>query len=115
MPKKYHANKGKKESHSNQDGESGKTGEYWQQGRKNRSGGANENWKQGPKNGSGNANGNPNQFPDMGSLTKGGCLPTLGARIKNAFRRSTSGGCLLQLSILLMPLLAVGAILFIAL
>ena len=114
MPKKYHANKGKKESHSNQDRESGKTGEYWQDGRKKGSGNTKEYWKQGQKNDSGNANGNPNLFPNMDNLTQGGCLPTFWARIKNAFSRSTRGGCLPKLSILLLPLLIV-VLLFIAL
>ena len=52
---------------------------------------------------------------DLGDQTKAGCLPALWTAIKNAFKRSASGGCLLQLSILLLPLVAVGAILFIAL
>jgi hypothetical protein len=95
MANKSGTHKNKKDSQSmnkgaqntGQERESGKTGEYWQQGRKKRSGNAHEYWKQGPKKGSGNANGNPNQFPDMGALTQGGCLPTLWARIKNAFSR----------------------------
>lgn len=138
MPKKSESHGNKKESHSMNKGAqnkgqgrgSGKTGEHWQQGKKEGSvktgdnwqkepqkgsGSANENWRQGPNNDSGNANGNFDQMPDMGALTQAGCLPTLWARIKNAFKPRTSGGCLSKLFILILPLLAVGAILLITL
>ena len=112
---------------------SGKKGENWQQGQQDGSRNANANWQQAQQESSRNMNDqwqqdqqgstrNMNdqwQVPapniDLGDQTKSGCLPTLWSRIKNAFKRSASGGCLLQLSILLLPLLAVGAILFIAL
>ena len=111
----------------------GKNNENWQQFQKEESRNANDNWQQAQQDSSSNANAdwqqdqpgstrNMNdqwQVPaagiDLGDQTRAGCLPALWARVKNAFKRSASGGCLLQLSILLLPLLAVGAILIIGL
>ena len=111
----------------------GKKNENWQQFQKEESRNSNDNWQQAQQDSSRNANDNwqqdqqgsarnmndqwqvPAPGIDLGDQTKAGCLPALWTRLKNAFKRSASGGCLLQLSILLMPLLAVGAILFIAL
>jgi hypothetical protein len=105
----------------------------WQQGQQDGSRNANDNRQQAQQDSSRNMNDHwqpdqqgsarnmndqwqvPGQNIDLGDQTKTGCLPVLFARIKNAFKRSASGGCLLQLSILLLPLMAVGAILLITL
>ena len=91
----------------------GKSGEYWQQGHQDGSRNANGNGPEGINNGSGNANGNMDQFPGVGDLTRSGCLPTLFARIKAAFKGGARGGCLPKLSILLLPILAAGVIVLI--
>ena len=113
--------------------ESRNSNDNWQQAQQDTSRNANDNWQQAQQDSSRNANDNwqqdqqgsarnmndqwqvPAPGIDLGDQTKAGCLPALWTRLKNAFKRSASGGCLLQLPILLLPLLAVGAILFIAL